>query len=330
MGAGFADSGLGELEHKCSFVEVLLWLFYLNCWKSSFSFQIEDQLVSLGLLIAVFYNGREHACVRGHYGRIEDELDILMLMGRNFDLLGIDVKGKLFNSIWSLLLCLKFDRTSYLIIIFYLYLLHDSFRVLGGYESAEVEQPLIYVENVRLDHIFNATRLLLVLKYELLLEDRLEVLCIYSWDAGLCHKLIEDSIGFICWIAVLDIDCDLLLEKFLAFSCEGDLNDCAAVGSDCSRSWVNGPLSDLQARLLFSSFSCLFRLFLDLLDLLLCAFLRVNSSRSSDVVSSLKLSLSFLLHIRKQLLSEVFITEVKKTVVELKQSLIFDLEGSCL
>lgn len=116
----------------------------------------------------------------------------------------------------------------------------------------------------------------------------------------------------------------------MAFACEGHLDDCAAVGSDGPRGWVDSPLSDLQARLFLCSLSCLLRLFLHLLHLLLCSLLGINSSWSSDVVRSLKLSLSLLLHIRKQLFPEILVSEVKKTVIELEQSLIFDLEGSCL
>lgn len=148
MGAGLADSCLGELEHKRPFVEVFLWLFYFYGRKSSFSLQIKDQLVSLGLLIPVLNNGREHACIRSHDGRIEDEFDILMLMRRNLDLLRINIKGKLFNSVRSFLLGLELNSACYFIVVFYLNLLHDPLRVLRRDESAEVEQPLIHVENI--------------------------------------------------------------------------------------------------------------------------------------------------------------------------------------
>lgn len=86
--------------------------------------------MSLGLLIAVLDYGGEHACVRGHYGRIEDEFDVLMLMRRNFDLFRIDIKGKLLNSVRSFLLGLELNRACYLVVVFYLDLLHNSFRVL--------------------------------------------------------------------------------------------------------------------------------------------------------------------------------------------------------
>lgn len=57
MGTGLADSSLGELEHQRPFVEVFLWLLYFYGRKSALSLQVEDQLVSLGLLISVLYNG---------------------------------------------------------------------------------------------------------------------------------------------------------------------------------------------------------------------------------------------------------------------------------
>lgn len=55
--ASLADSSLGELEDKCPLIEILLWLFYLDGRKCAFSFQIKDQLMSLGLLIAILDNG---------------------------------------------------------------------------------------------------------------------------------------------------------------------------------------------------------------------------------------------------------------------------------
>lgn len=106
-----------------------------------------------------------------------------MFVGRNLDLLRIDIKGKLFNSVGSLLLGLKLDCACYFIVVFYLNLLDDSLRVLGRDESAEVEQPLIHVENIGFDHVFNAAGLLLILEDELLLKDCLEVLGVDSWDA---------------------------------------------------------------------------------------------------------------------------------------------------
>ena len=168
--------------------------------------------MSLGLLIAVLDDGGEHACIRSHYGGIEDELDILMLMRRYFDFLRVDIKGKLFNSIGSFLLGLELDRACYFVVVFYLDLLHDSLRVLRWNERAEVEQPLIHVEDVGFDHVLDAAGLLLILKDELLLEDGLKVLGVYSRDAGFSHKFVEDSVGLISWITILNIHCNLLLE----------------------------------------------------------------------------------------------------------------------
>lgn len=79
-----------------------------------------------------------------------------MFMRRDFDLLRINIKSKLFNGVGSLLLCLQLDSACYFIIVFYLYLLHDAFRIFGRNKGSKVEKPLIDVEDIRFDHVFNA------------------------------------------------------------------------------------------------------------------------------------------------------------------------------
>lgn len=54
-----------------------------------------------------------------------------MLMWRDFDLLWINIKCELLNSINSLFLCLQLDSACDFIIVFYLYLFHNAFRIFG-------------------------------------------------------------------------------------------------------------------------------------------------------------------------------------------------------
>ena len=111
----------------------------LDSRQSTFSLEVKYQLISFGLLLAVFYYCRKHACVGSHNSRIENKLNILMLMGWNFNVFRIDLERELLDSVRILLFYLKFNSTRHFIIILYFYLLDDTLRVFGRYKSSKVE-----------------------------------------------------------------------------------------------------------------------------------------------------------------------------------------------
>jgi len=110
-----------------------------------------------------------------------------MLVGWDFDLFGFDLKGKLFDRISCFFLCLQFNSTSNLVIIFNFYFLDQSFRVFRWHQSTKIEHSLIHKEYIRFDQTFNSTRLMLTLHDYLFLENTLEIFSVDSWNARFCH-----------------------------------------------------------------------------------------------------------------------------------------------
>lgn len=114
----------------------------------------------------------------------------------------------------------------------------------------------------------------------------------------------------------------------LTFSIESDFDYRTAVWSDWTWNWIDEPLTDSKSYLLFAAFSSFFSLFFNFFCLFFSSsFLRIVCW-ISDIIGSLKFSFSFLFNILKKLFSEIFIIVIKNSVVELKESLIFNLKCS--
>lgn len=78
------------------------------------------------LLIPILNNGLENASIGGHNSWLENNLHIVELMRRDLNLFRIDFKGKLFNSIRSLLADIELHIASHFVTVFNLDLLDDA------------------------------------------------------------------------------------------------------------------------------------------------------------------------------------------------------------
>lgn len=140
--------------------------------------------MSFGLLIAVIDDGREHASVRGHYGRIKDKFDVLVFVRRYFDFFWLDVERELLDGVGSLLFGFQLNCAGYFIVVLNLYFLDQVFRrIFGGDKCTEVEDSLVDVKHVGLDHSLDGAGLMLVLHHQLLLKYPLEVVSVDARNA---------------------------------------------------------------------------------------------------------------------------------------------------
>lgn len=76
--------------------------------------------MSLGVLFSVFDDCLKQSRVVGHNGWLESDIDVAMVMGRDFDLLRVQLERKLVNRVGSLLPDIQFDNTRDLVRILYL------------------------------------------------------------------------------------------------------------------------------------------------------------------------------------------------------------------
>lgn len=178
------------------------------------------------LRFPVFNDCLEHCRECCHDGRLECNLYILMLMGRNAECFRLQLKGELLSLRGVSFANIQFDIAGDLVWIGDLEFLNDSIREFGGDQCSEEEGFLFNCKDGGVNHGRYGGASAQRLDDDLFFENGFVILAIDARDATLSDDLINYTIWLVLRVSPRNINAELLFKYFLMASIEVDLNHC--------------------------------------------------------------------------------------------------------